>query len=444
MPKIASANAENRCQTLLNKSTHIPLQQFLALRLLLLGCVLSAFLIVLIPYIYNSGLDDSAEFYLINDAKRVKASFENKKQIPESDSYREVYLSKEAFPKGVEQGSGSGSISESQGVIVHHWLKEDWYHYGVVLPLACCEENLVVVHRFNLIEDELLPGLDTTQITLLSIFISLVLMLLMALWLNKALVKPTRSLAAISERRDGSKGEKNGVRRLNSDTADNLKFEEFAAVADELLKAMDAIEEKTEKEKLIIKSLSHELRTPLAIVSAALDILDLKDIDPDIQNKIAAIRKANTNMTELAHTLLAIWQKEDTQEPKVKVLLREHIQMLINDQCIAMTSSRGSRHDVLLNSFQLGIDDTCQLDLPVTLLNLVLNNLIRNALQHGEGLISISGDETGIQMTNLLSEQPAKDSLGLGLYLAEQAANHQGWQLTTRQQGNHFMATLSF
>lgn len=422
------------------KKVLIPLQQFLALRLLLVGCVLSAFLIVLIPYIYNSGLDDSAEFYLINDAKRIKASVENKKQIPESDSYREVYLSKEAFPKGVEQGSGSVSISESQGVIVHHWLKEDWYHYGVVLPLDCCEENLVVVHRFNLIEDELLPGLDTTQITLLSIFISLVLMLLMALWLNKALVKPTRSLAAISEQRYRRKD----VRRLNTDATDNLKFEEFSAVANELVNAMDAIEEKTESEKLIIKGLSHELRTPLAIVSAALDILDLKDIDPDIKNKIASIRKANTNMTELAHTLLVIWQKEDTQEPKVKLLLREHIQMLINDQCVAMASSRDSSNDVLLNNFQLEIDDTCQINLPVTLLNLVLNNLIRNALQHGEGPISISGDETGIQITNRLREQPAKDSLGLGLYLAEQAAHNQGWLLSTQRQGDYFMATLRF
>lgn len=428
------------------KKALIPLQQFLALRLLLVGCVLSAFLIVLIPYIYNSGLDDSAEFYLINDAKRIKSSVENKKQIPESDSYREVYLSKEALPKGVEQEIDHepslflGSISESQGVIVHHWLKEDWYHYGVVLPLDCCEENLVVVHRFDLIEDELLPGLDTTQITLLSIFISLVLMLLMALWLNKALVKPTQSLAAISERRYRRKD----VRRLNADVTDNLKFEEFAAVANELVKAMDAIEEKTENEKLIIKSLSHELRTPLAIVSAALDILDLKDIDPDIKNKIVSIRKANTNMTELAHTLLAIWQKEDAQEPKFKLLLREHIQMLINDQCVAMASSRGSNNDVLLNSFQLEIDDTCQINLPVTLLNLVLNNLIRNALQHGEGPISISGDETGIQITNLISEQPARDSLGLGLYLAEQAAHNQGWRLATQQQGDQFMATLRF
>jgi signal transduction histidine kinase len=83
--------------------------------------------------------------------------------------------------------------------------------------------------------------------------------------------------------------------------------------------AINQIISSTEREKIFVRCLSHELRTLMAVTSAALDILDKKELNPDTQSKIKKIRDANSKMISISDTLLNIWQeqgKDNNHQPE--------------------------------------------------------------------------------------------------------------------------------
>lgn len=86
--------------------------------------------------------------------------------------------------------------------------------------------------------------------------------------------------------------------------------------------------------------------------------------------------------------------------------------------------------------------------LPQVLVEIVITNLIRNALQHTvQGKIDIVLSSDGLTITNSLNDQAQGDSdasFGIGLILIERLCQSQGWYFTQQTQQHRYFASVSF
>ncbi len=227
----------------------------------------------------------------------------------------------------------------------------------------------------------------------------------------------------------------------------SMQFTEIQEIALQLQVALRKIQDQTQKERLLIQGLSHELRTPMAITSVALDLLDKKNLDEKVCEKLKNIRGANDSMILLANTLLSIW-KNDKALLSPEVLIAPLIEGVIQN-----LKSAYSKEGVYFN-----VEVPSNLSLPVALepLKIVLENLLRNAIQHGaQADIKVGGDEVSIWVENEVStvqvcdpkgsasSQSLSDGYGLGLYIVQQACNNQGWKLVIESE-SLYKASVNF
>ncbi len=416
----------------------LTLARFFAWTLMASAIVFAAALSLLIPYLYNHGMDDAAQYYLWEDAQRIQQQVEKTKTLPEIEHFRQVYFSDQFLPSNLATSFST----------VEQWQEQNMYYYGVRLLLQCCNNDLIVLHAFDLDADQQLPGLDVQQLVLLIILLTLGFMLIIALWLYKVTLQPVKTLVMLVQQPDAEHSDIHNA---------DIRFEEFKWIAQEWQNAKRLLEEKNQQERLLMKSLNHELRTPMAVVRAALDVLDAqaaqneKQFSDAITGKLAVIRKANTHMLELTQTLLAIWQNEAAAESPDSLALKALVAELVTQQQTALNS------DTQSTGVKLDIADELKIFAPQTVIKIVLNNLIRNGLFHGQGNLIIQAtaraDGLSIRLTNCLGNPVSNvpqasskvpfiaasrtDGLGLGLIIAQQACLVMGWQLSLGYQQGH-------
>lgn len=116
---------------------------------------------------------------------------------------------------------------------------------------------------------------------------------------------------------------------------------------------------------------------------------------------------------------------------KSLVTLADLLQSIVYDQQFA----QGSEVEV-----ELSCDDTQLLVLKEPL-SIVLNNLVRNSLEHGAKGISITQRGNRIDIVNPLSRHNSS-GFGLGLMLVERLTAQLNWHYSTSYDDNFFRASL--
>lgn len=204
---------------------------------------------------------------------------------------------------------------------------------------------------------------------------------------------------------------------------------EIGLVATTLQKTMQRIHDHHQREKRFLQNASHELRTPIAVVSSALDIIDLRHRQGNTQiaDQHDNIRRANKNMAELSAALLFLNTNKGANQELQQVELAELAKRLVNE------------HAYLLEGKALSVEVVCHhsqpYSLPMALCRIVLSNLIRNAFEHTlEGsvvvdinalVVTISNSEAGIEDCSAEHSQ----GFGLGLNIVAKIAAQQQWQM---------------
>lgn len=152
---------------------------------------------------------------------------------------------------------------------------------------------------------------------------------------------------------------------------------ELLAVA----QALDAAEmrqtELLARERDFSANLSHELRTPLAGIRSDAEMLATNEALPDgVRRRAARIITATDNTTQLAETLL--------------LLAREARPQLLDAVNVADAARRAwgviQSQSTKPVKLELQIPESAVLQADSALLQIVLRNLLANALRHGEGL----------------------------------------------------------
>ncbi len=218
--------------------------------------------------------------------------------------------------------------------------------------------------------------------------------------------------------------------------SNTLEFEELNLALSKLIEHTISVY-KSQKE--FTENASHELQTPLAIIKNKLDLLLQKEALTDRQYQIIeATNKAVTRVSRINKNLLLLakienHQFEDSEEINLSDLTTQslvHLHEHIESKALILQSE---------------IDGELSITGNKTLLEILLNNLILNAIRHNaqKGIIKITLDKSGLTLSNSGNKALDIESLfkrfkkssdessgsGLGLAIVEQIYKRHHWTI---------------
>ncbi|WP_283742749.1 HAMP domain-containing sensor histidine kinase [Sideroxydans sp. CL21] len=211
----------------------------------------------------------------------------------------------------------------------------------------------------------------------------------------------------------------------------------------ELARAFDRylrrLREFIERENFFTADVSHELRTPLAIMLGAVEVLEQDaSLSPKQKERITRIHRATQDMIDLTSALL--------------LMAREHLGAADEQPCdvsdVALACVEKHRHLVGERPIRLDVETIAKATLIVErpLLEIVIGNLIRNALFHtksGSVLLKVEAEkltvtDTGVGMRPEELERAmeryykgaSSAGAGVGLSLVKRICDRYGWRIT--------------
>lgn len=438
------------------------LLHYLRNRLLLLGLVLASLFSMVMYTVYNWGLDDASEYYLLQDARYAESLLLKQSPWPNNSFNKQYYLGLENLPNRYLSSLKNDTYSTGGPIQYFATNVANDFFYGIRYQIKAAaditadvsseesvkEKHLYVVHGFHLLEDEALPGVTIFEVSLMTLLVVLMVMVVGALLICSSISKAMQALKIFSD------GQQLSLATQVSHDDDRLftrmRYIEVLDIAGKLKEALLCINTQAQKERTFIQSLSHELRTPMAITGVALDLLSKQTWDAKTQQKLQKIRLANNDMITLANTLLSIWNNE-------KKDVFEYVEILpVVEAVIENVSDLSSRDDV---SFELDVTKKLTINICLLHFKIILENLCKNALQYSAaGIISVkvdsdsltvrnntinaetlnakeSGNEGGAELAEV--HQQLDYGYGLGLYIAQQAALNQGWDFVIGDGGDN-------
>ena len=222
-----------------------------------------------------------------------------------------------------------------------------------------------------------------------------------------------------------------------------------------------------DREQVFTRDVSHELRTPLAVLGMASErMLGRNDLPADVAAQLQQMRQVLWDLEQTVNTLLALAREEHA--PAVSAGMSAAMSagmsagtaadgaagtapaalavLPLLERVVLEQASRLQGKDIQL---EIAVSPALRIDLPTSVLHILLSNLVGNAFSHCEpGPVRLAADAQGLHLHNRsetlppgLSErlgQPfqkgaASAGHGLGLAIVHRLAEHQGLQLSISQ-----------
>jgi two-component system OmpR family sensor kinase len=229
---------------------------------------------------------------------------------------------------------------------------------------------------------------------------------------------------------------------------------EFRELNEFLKKMTDKAQEDYQLLKEFTENASHELQTPTAIIRGKLDLLMESDIRDDQAVLIAGMQNALEKLSRI-HSSLTLLTKLENSEYTVNAsicftdLTREALQSM--NELIQMKNI----------DLQINIEDNLYFYLHHSLADLLLTNLISNAIRHnvtggtiqvtlnGAGLvIANTGKEPRVPTAELFErfkkDNPASDSIGIGLAIVRQICDLNDFDILYQYASGLHIIAISF
>ncbi len=207
----------------------------------------------------------------------------------------------------------------------------------------------------------------------------------------------------------------------------DFHYSELNSLAKMVQTSLSSVQEGLEREQRFLGYASHELRTPISVARTNSELLRkmvIKNISHDKQLEVLdRIERASLTMTDLTETLLWLNRQDDKSLPNQEICLGELVKEIEKDLTYLL---HGKAVEVRVDV------DSSRLELPVSLIRIVISNLVRNAFQH-----TVSGNveirQKGAMFTVINcnredeSSEPQELGFGLGLELTERLVHQYGW-----------------
>lgn len=202
-----------------------------------------------------------------------------------------------------------------------------------------------------------------------------------------------------------------------------------------------------------MRTLSHELRTPIAIILSSVELMERviatqkvntnqdAKLNQGAERATARIMYAVTNMKKLVQTLLWLSRKNDASLPTETVNLSSVVHRVIED-------NRYLLQDKSVDLDIVNIDDDAEIIANDNVLQLLFENLIRNAFQYShQGQIRIVVADRLFTIANPVDSDESEqdyESYGIGLYLVEKICHKVHYRYEMETDADTVTASLRF
>lgn len=235
---------------------------------------------------------------------------------------------------------------------------------------------------------------------------------------------------------------------------ENSDIEEFQELNSELNKLIEKNILAFSQQKTFIENASHELQTPLAILKTKFDLLlQSKNLTNEQSDIIASINSSLSRISRVNKNLLILSKIENSQFGVSETV---DIASTLNES-IELLSDYTATKSIIVERLT---KDTFSISCNKTLLEILLNNLLVNAIQHnsagskitvelsnGEIKFSNSGNE-GLNKEHLFKRfgntAVNKPGTGLGLSIVKEVCNRYNWGLSYNFESKQHIFTVKF
>jgi len=233
----------------------------------------------------------------------------------------------------------------------------------------------------------------------------------------------------------------------------DTRIEEFKEMNEEVSAMSLRVRRDYEELKNFVENASHELMTPLAVINSKLDTLAQ---DHEITNKqgtlIGELYNSVSKMKKLNKSMLLLSRLENRLIQEQELLnLKQKVLEATGDFQELLTAKKLKMHTHLHDA---------QITMNKDLLDVLLNNLLGNAIRHNhpEGEIEVKLNPGVLTIANTgrpeelksdlifqrFHKSPESDGTGLGLTLAREICESSGYRLSYAYVNNKHTFTINF
>ncbi|WP_076411892.1 HAMP domain-containing sensor histidine kinase [Shewanella sp. UCD-KL12] len=282
-------------------------------------------------------------------------------------------------------------------------------------------ENLYVWLNYNATHDLEFAPKNMAAICLL-ITMTFGVVASLALYMQSRVISPVHQISRAIKQHDWQK--------MQSLNFPQQCYAELQSIVDALDISIKQLKDAQQRELSFLRFASHELRTPIAICQSSFDILTLQH--GQLEGPTLHASQATRQMKSITETLLWLMSSECTSMGHSKVKLAELLRQVISDQ----QDAKGDHSPIDL------ICDETEVTVQKDPLTIILNNLVRNSLEHGAQGIRVEQVGNTIEIINAMSPKNSS-GFGLGLMLVERLANQLGWTYHSTREDKLFRAVLT-
>ncbi|MCG9677406.1 HAMP domain-containing sensor histidine kinase [Vibrio sp. Isolate24] len=220
-----------------------------------------------------------------------------------------------------------------------------------------------------------------------------------------------------------------------------FRYKELNTLAQIILDSVRKTNASLEREQEFVQYASHELRTPIAVIRSSVELMEKVEQQWEVKSHRAMqrIKDASHCMAELCNTLLWLNKAEDSQLSTQPVDLSS---LLHSEMENLSYLTQGKSIEVQIRT------DSYEVNLPYAAVQMIIANLLRNAVQHThEGMITIDQRQGAVQIINRERQEDHEyyaehSGFGLGLILVKRLCQQLGWSFSFEKRHDQCYASL--
>lgn len=227
-------------------------------------------------------------------------------------------------------------------------------------------------------------------------------------------------------------------------TTDNIpvivRNDELGELSLALNKMLARLNDAAEREREFTAFSSHELRTPLTIMQGNIDLLKNvgDDHSPIATRAISRLDGAIQRMTGISSSFLWLAREHSSHEDNIMPKFnKDDLESIIELTLENLPLSRKEKT-------YLDLENICWQARP-DMLTIVIDNLIRNASEHGTQDIHIVARDSYLSISNNWDQlDKRKSGVGIGLKIVQRICKSNNWDISYIDGHSSFTATLKF